>query len=186
MLAREAFERSRDLAGRVANAYLRKLPTSIEAREIHTIALGGLWEVALKYHGLPKNEFEAMAIVRIRGAIADDLRKRDDFPRLAREGYGKLWRMLHSDALENLDSIEQYKVFSRIEEAVDRRDRARWLLKMVGRLPEQQRLIMGRLLTGETQSEIGRSLGLSQARVCQVVTAARDALRENWEGRMRR
>lgn len=178
----EAFEQHRPLAARVALAYLRKLPSSIERREIKNIALGGLWETALRHHALPKLEFEAMAIVRIRGAIADELRARDHFPRRVRQGYGESFRMLNPSDFDTVDALRRQHLDSQhLEEVLDEHAEHRWLASMMERLPPQQRLMVERLLAGESQREIADSLGLTPVRVCQVVGEARQDLEQAWQ-----
>ena len=180
----EAFDQYRDLAHRIALGYLRKLPQSVEAVEIQTVALGGLWDAALRHHRLPEAEFEAVAIVRIRGAIIDDLRARDDFPRRARKSFGKLWQILHADGFSTTETIRQYTVALNIEEDLDQHARLRWLDAAIETLPRQQRVAMRHSVDGKIQPEIAKELGVTAARVSQIMKVARETLSERWQRRM--
>ncbi len=182
----EVFERHRGLAHRVALGYLRKLPQSIEASEVQTVALGGLWDAALRHHRLPEGEFEAMALVRIRGAIIDDLRTRDDFPRKARKGFGKLWQILYADGFSTTETIRQYTVGMNIEEDLDQHTQVRWLMQSIETLPPQQGAVMREAFEGKAQAEIAKNIGLTAARVSQIMAAARETLRDRWQRKMAR
>jgi RNA polymerase sigma factor (sigma-70 family) len=164
--------------------YLRKLPRSIEAIEVQTVALGGLWDAALRHHQLPDGEFTAMAMVRIRGAIIDDLRTRDDFPRRARKTFGKLWQILYSDGFSTTETIRQYTVAHNIEEDLDQQTQIRWLTDSIETLPPQQRAVMQAAFGGKIQSEIAKELGVTPARVSQIMGAARETLSARWGRKM--
>jgi RNA polymerase sigma factor (sigma-70 family) len=182
----EVFDRHRGLAHRIAMGYLRKLPKSIEAIEIKTVALGGLWDAALRYHDLPDEEFTAMAMVRIRGAIIDDLRTQDDFPRRARKSFGKLWQILYSDGFSTTETIRQFTVALNIEEDLDRHSQNLWLTRAVEALPRQQRIVMQETMGGKTQAEIARGIDVTPARVSQIMAEARMTLQERWQRKMER
>jgi RNA polymerase sigma factor (sigma-70 family) len=182
MTAREVFERHRGLARRIAGAYLKRLPGSISRMEIHTVALGGLWDVALRYHELPEEEFEGVAIVRVRGAITDHLRKADDFSRYARDrADGVVLRMVRFGSFGQWESVLAHDGQPiDLEGDLDGRRRARWVREACRDLPDQQRLVVGKILAGKTQREISLELALSQARICQVVRLAEQSLRARW------
>lgn len=167
----EAFERYRSLAGRIAGSYLKKLPGHIQTREVEQAALTGLWDAARRHHELPPEQFARIAAARISGAIVDEYRAQDPLPRVSRRGGGFL--MIHVDAIEDLDAFGEYaSPDPDMEGTIDRGHQPRWARLVAELLPEQQRLVMRRLLTGERQLEIGRSLGLTQARISQIVRAA--------------
>jgi len=180
----EVFERHRALAHRIAMGYLRKLPRSIEAVEIQTVALGGLWDAALRHHQLPDAEFTAMALVRIRGAIIDDLRTRDDFPRRARKTFGKIWQILYSDGFSTTETIRQFTVALNIEEDLDQHAKIRWLTDSIETLPPQQRTVMRAAFEGKIQPEIAKELGVTAARVSQIMGAARETLSGRWQRKL--
>src|SRR5271165_7204194 len=59
----------------------QKLPSSIEADELHSIGLSGLVEAARKYQPSREASFAGYAATRIRGAIQDELRRQDSMSR---------------------------------------------------------------------------------------------------------
>lgn len=58
---------------------------SMDAADLEQLGLMGLLE-ALRRYGEPDEEFEHFALVRVRGAILDELRRQDWRPRSARQG----------------------------------------------------------------------------------------------------
>ncbi|WP_227791798.1 FliA/WhiG family RNA polymerase sigma factor [Burkholderia sp. BE17] len=61
----------------------------LEADDLEQLGLMGLLE-ALRRYGEPDDEFEYFALVRVRGAILDELRRQDWRPRSARQGAHRL------------------------------------------------------------------------------------------------
>jgi len=65
----------------IVNRMRQKLPSSIEADELHSIGLSGLVEAARKYQPSREASFAGYAAIRIRGAIQDELRRQDSMSR---------------------------------------------------------------------------------------------------------
>ena len=65
----------------IVNRMRQKLPSSIEADELHSIGLSGLVEAARKYQPSREASFAGYAATRIRGAIQDELRRQDSMSR---------------------------------------------------------------------------------------------------------
>ncbi|HGL4260759.1 FliA/WhiG family RNA polymerase sigma factor [Burkholderia dolosa] len=61
----------------------------MEADDLEQLGLMGLLE-ALRRYGEPDDQFEYFALVRVRGAILDELRRQDWRPRSARQGAHRL------------------------------------------------------------------------------------------------
>ena len=59
----------------------RKLPSTIEADELHSIGLSGLVEAAHRYQPSVASSFAGYATPRIQGAILDELRRMDPMSR---------------------------------------------------------------------------------------------------------
>jgi len=62
----------------------KKLPSTIETEELHSIGLTGLVAAAQRYQPSRQGSFAAYAASRIRGAILDELRRLDSLSRLSR------------------------------------------------------------------------------------------------------
>lgn len=62
---------------------------AMDADDLEQLGLMGLLE-ALRRYGAPDDEFEHFALVRVRGAILDELRRQDWRPRTARQGAHRL------------------------------------------------------------------------------------------------
>lgn len=71
-------------ARRVAKRFARRLPSSVDADELVSAGYLGLADAIKKHHCLPKEDFDALARRRIRGAIQDELRGQDVLPRSER------------------------------------------------------------------------------------------------------
>ena len=74
---------------------LRRLPEdqiSVELDDLVNIGMIGLFDAATKYDSEAGQSFESFAEFRIRGAMLDELRRRDFFPRRLRAKANKLGR----------------------------------------------------------------------------------------------
>lgn len=70
----------RAIVGRV----IQKLPSYIEADDLYSVGLTGLVAAARNCHDFKKESFPGYAAIRIRGAIMDELRRKDSLSRGAR------------------------------------------------------------------------------------------------------
>ncbi len=81
------------LVRKIAYRVLRRLPEdqiSVELEDLVNIGMLGLFEADGKYDPEAGQSFESFAEFRIRGAMLDELRKRDFFPRRLRAKANKL------------------------------------------------------------------------------------------------
>ena len=86
-------ERYDKLVRRIAYRVLRKLPQSqinVELDDLINIGMIGLFEADTKFAPQAGQSFESFAEFRIRGAMLDELRKRDFFPRRLRAKANKV------------------------------------------------------------------------------------------------
>jgi len=167
------------MARRIAGIRRNSLPKYVLYEDLLAAAHVGLWRSALKHHRLPPAEFEAVAIVRIRGAIADELRSQDWLTRYARASFGQGLSRLHVDALKRTDSIRELSVRPDIEGDIDRADLSRELAEAVARLPKRERFIVRSLLRGREMGKIAIALRLSQPRASQLLKRAVELLRQS-------
>lgn len=83
------------LVRKIAYRVLRRLPEdqiSVELDDLINIGMLGLFDADSKYDPEAGQSFESFAEFRIRGAMLDELRKRDFFPRRLRAKANKLQR----------------------------------------------------------------------------------------------
>lgn len=83
------------LVRKIAYRVLRRLPEdqiSVELDDLINIGMLGLFDADSKYNPEAGQSFESFAEFRIRGAMLDELRKRDFFPRRLRAKANKLQR----------------------------------------------------------------------------------------------
>ncbi len=179
MTPAEAFSRWRRLAYRIANRYLKTLPSHVAKEDIEAAALGGLWDAALRHAAKGEDIFVRQASVRVKGAIRDELRRQDWLTRRARDADPAIRAPMSMEELEDrIDAIGAFSIDAELEWALDEKRRRRWLWQKSGGLPEQQKLVFQRILRGERQVDIASDLGLTAARISQILAEASVALRK--------
>ncbi len=177
-LALEMFERHLPLARRMALAATRKYRLA-RGEDLSAAADGGLWETALRYAELAEGEFKSLAVMRIWGAILDELRASDWLPRRAREKHGARFQEI---AIDSLTPARRERLQSEVafhwdpEEDLEASDRVHRLGKAMDRLPWRWAMILRCYLGGEKMREIGERLGISEMRVSQIVNKAASEL----------
>ena len=77
-------ERYIPLVNRVLKTIVKHLPKHVDADDLHGIGLLGLMTALPKYQPLKEKTFSGYLVLRIRGAIIDELRRMDYLPRSAR------------------------------------------------------------------------------------------------------
>lgn len=133
----EVFARHKPLALRVAKGIARTLPRHVSAEDLHQAALVGLWESTRKYHALPPGEFAAVATVRMRGAVIDEIRALQWLPRRNRKRFDEPPKYVYLDAFEALDYFVALSTRPDIEGDIDFVRRSRALVKATRKLPTQ-------------------------------------------------
>lgn len=84
------------LVERIARSFLRKVPSHVTAEELVSAGVVGLLEAADRYDSSRGIPFDRFASSRVRGAILDDLRRRDLMARDARSESKKLEHAMDS------------------------------------------------------------------------------------------
>jgi RNA polymerase sigma factor FliA len=72
------------LVKKVVTALARHLPPQVDIDDLHSVGTIGLIAAVRRYDSNQEKTFEAYAVMRIRGAILDELRRLDSLPRTAR------------------------------------------------------------------------------------------------------
>ena len=125
--------------------------------------------------------FKTFATRRVTGAFCDGLRNADWVPRLVRARketpvvmqQGKILYNDNGDEKTKDDSLPRY--IDRQLDALERRDEVRHALR--GLRKTERIILLLYYLDGKTMVQIGESLGLSESRVSQVMTATKAFLR---------
>ncbi|MEO1174886.1 MAG: sigma-70 family RNA polymerase sigma factor, partial [Myxococcota bacterium] len=84
------------LVERIARSFLRRVPSHVTAEELVSAGVVGLLEAADRYEASRGIPFDRFASSRVRGAILDDLRRRDLMARDARSESKKLEQAIDS------------------------------------------------------------------------------------------
>jgi RNA polymerase sigma factor (sigma-70 family) len=147
------------LADKLANWKCRVLPRTVYVEELKSAAYFGLVDAASKYEP-DRGAFESYARVRIAGAMQDYLRELSWGARGAARGRVRL------------DD----------DPAAPVEPGAGELFALVtARLAPERRHVMQRYyLDGRTQQEVAAEVGLSKARVCQILGECREQIRAAW------
>jgi RNA polymerase sigma factor for flagellar operon FliA len=198
------------LVKRLAHHMKAKLPPSVEVDDLVQAGMIGLLDAISRYEETHGAQFETYAVLRIRGAMLDELRNSDWLPRSMRQNMAKLLKLSLADYQDMLSDggghqLVYYEDFHDNEGndsfldryAVDDADPLRSLLDgdfrqavidAIDALPPREKILMGLYYEEEMNlKEIGAVMGVSESRVSQLHTQAvarlRAALREQaWTG----
>ena len=176
------------LVHRLARRMALRAPASIVRDDLLSAGTYGLFDSLIRNRGDGGASFACYARMRIRGAIYDELRANDWLPRRARQknrpepecGPARPMAVIRFDDLlqgpdealacngpdgDPLEVLERKRVRSRLYEAVSE-------------LPERDRLVVHlHYFKGMQIREIGKFLGVSEARVSQIHHRALGRLR---------
>ncbi len=179
------------LIQRIAQNLARRLPTHVGTSALDDLVAAGraaLFDVLRHGKLSPRTEGFAFYLrVRLRGAMLDDLRKRDFLPRRTRKRGETADEEVSRTVVswEDLSVGRERAAVSQVQdtpldlaEAAATRTR---LLRAVSALPDRERLIVTmHYLEGVRFKEIGSLLGVSEPRISQLHSRAMDALREQF------
>jgi RNA polymerase sigma factor FliA len=202
---------------RIARSFSNKLPRHLTLDDLVGAGFVALVEHQGRHRGLPPDEFERTAILRIRGSMRDELRKADPLSRrmrhrqreiarattnltqaygrpptaeevashlgLAEEAFHLSERLRHASSRDPADAsaFDRYADANTPdpEQATSRSERLDRLRTAMGALPERLRDILTMHFGQDlTLREIGNIIGVTEARVCQLVGTAVKALKQ--------
>lgn len=83
------------LVKKVVSSVARNLPSQVEVDDLHSVGTMGLIAAVRRYDVTQEKTFEAYAMLRIRGAVLDELRRLDYLPRTARATARQLQGAVH-------------------------------------------------------------------------------------------
>lgn len=160
-------EQNVEFARGCAKMWMRRLGKVIEPDELFSIAYEGLCDAAARFSP-DRGTFRSYAFTRIRGAIVDEARVR-----LGREGTVRPHR-IPAHAISSLEELDSSGFQARADDdSIDSIESRDFIDCMLAQLPEREKLCMTLLLLeGLHQYEIAEVLGVTPARVSQLVASA--------------
>ncbi len=187
VVERELLERYSPLVRKIAGGIQRKLPGNVLREDLVAAGMGGLWDAIRRHSDGPSESFDWYVRVRIRGAILDELRAQDWLPRRARaaaeaasgtDAYVPPPAIVRFDDASEWEQNHALRDFSNGEALVAARERYTATVAAVEQLPERERRIVSQhYFHGVKLKDLGIELGVSEARVSQIHSAALGRLR---------
>lgn len=162
----------------IAKRFARRLPASVAQDDLLGAGALGLIDSVVRRRGDDESSFACYTRIRIRGAIFDELRSHDWLPRRSRnsekqpsQGAPHPVAVLH---LEDLPAGSEKSQADRCSdagplEALATKRIASMLRRELDQLPQRDRLVLHlHYFKGMRLKEIGRLLGVSEARISQI------------------
>jgi len=161
-----------------ARRFSRRLPPSVAHDDLLGAGALGLIDSVVRRRGDDEGSFACYTRIRIRGAIFDELRSHDWLPRRSRsaersnkEGVPQPVAVVHFEDLPSgadRTPADQQKDGDPLE-MLSKKRIATLLRQELEQLPERDRLVLHlHYFKGMRLKEIGRLLGVSEARVSQI------------------
>ncbi len=171
----------------LARRFSRRLPPSVSHDDLLGAGTLGLVDSVLRRRGSDKNSFECYTRIRIRGAMYDELRAHDWLPRRCRSQQKEVKKgaphpvaVIHFDDLppgSERTPADQTDHWNPIEVLAKKRI-ASLLKEEINQLPKRDQLVLRlHYFRGMQLKEIGRLLGVSEARISQIHHRALSQLR---------
>lgn len=162
----------------IAKRFSRRLPSSVAHDDLLGAGALGLIDSLARRRGDDEGSFTCYTRIRIRGAIFDELRSHDWLPRRSRtqkqrksHGEPPPVAVIHFDDLPantNRIPVERSQENNPLE-ALLRKQVAILLKQELNLLPKRDRLVLHlHYFKGMRLKEIGRLLGVSEARISQI------------------
>jgi RNA polymerase sigma factor for flagellar operon FliA len=161
----------------IARRFSKRLPASVAQDDLLGAGALGLIDSVVRRRGDDEGSFACYTRIRIRGAIFDELRSHDWLPRRSRHaeqtesGPPKPVAVVHFDDLptEADRTPADRSTETNPLNALTRKRMAALLQQELNQLPERDRLVLHlHYFRGMRLKEIGRLLGVSEARVSQI------------------
>lgn len=153
------------LARTVAAQMERKL--KMPYGELTTQSMIAAWEAAREYSGKIHPDFYQFAYYTIKHRLVDQIRS--EFGRTS-GGNSRVHDKVHTP-IDPHDVV--FKVVGQEERAYERIEREMQVASILVRLPERQREVLTKFFfDGLTLTEIGRQMGVTESRACQLKSKA--------------
>jgi RNA polymerase sigma factor FliA len=162
----------------IARRFAKRLPASVSQDDLLGAGALGLLDSVVRRRGDDEDSFSCYSRIRIRGAIFDELRAHDWLPRRSRSTEKKeVTGAPHPVAVIHFDDLPHGKERQPSSttgednplDALTRKRKISTLCRELETLPERDRLVIRmHYFRGMRLKEIGRLLGISEARVSQI------------------
>lgn len=162
----------------IARRFSKRLPASVAQDDLLGAGALGLIDSVVRRRGDDESSFACYTRIRIRGAIFDELRAHDWLPRRSRsadnkdrEGPPRPVAVIHFDDLgTEADRTPADRSIGKDPlSALSKKRLATVLRQELGQLPDRDRLVLHlHYFKGMRLKEIGRFLGVSEARISQI------------------
>lgn len=190
----ERFAEAMPLARATAAKYFRRCGGAVPLEDLVSWGAEGLWEAARRFDDTRGVPFRCYALLRIRGAIVDAVRRSEVVPRrgarnrrLGEQELG-LRQALFLSTCEALGSLRRWAFEGDEATALDDSPEAeaivgelesrRQLSALIARLPKRERELVQRHYFGEDDlQDVAKALGISKSRTSHIHLAALARLR---------
>lgn len=171
-------ERYTPTAKRIAGYYKRRVPRSVLMEDLTAAAMGGLWD-AIRLQPDVGEGFQWYVVVRIKGAVLDELRAQDWLPRRFRSSLKDGKTAPVRIAVEEM-TREHLTSTSDVDDEAQRGTWARILIESMDDVlsHREKRVVFGHYFRGEKFRDMGKELGVSEPRVSQIHAVAIEKLRD--------
>jgi RNA polymerase sigma factor for flagellar operon FliA len=171
----------------IARRFSKRLPASVAHDDLLGAGALGLIDSVVRRRGDDESSFACYTRIRIRGAIFDELRSHDWLPRRSRnadpqenDGPPRPVAVIHFDDLgtEADRTPADKSAATNPLHALTQKRMATVVKHELGQLPQRDRLVLHlHYFKGMRLKEIGRLLGVSEARISQIHHRALGQLR---------
>jgi RNA polymerase sigma factor for flagellar operon FliA len=175
----QRFNAFRRMARRIGQGFAMRAPEALRD-DLLAAAARGLWSSALRFRALDDEQFERVAMVRVRGAIRDELRSADV---LSRHGRLRVNRGLDPETVKvSLDELGDGHGLATSDDAspaeqVEQRQRNALLFAKLAELPEREaRILRSHYFEDVPLRVIAAAMQVSEARVSQMHARALNRL----------
>jgi RNA polymerase sigma factor (sigma-70 family) len=168
------------IARRMARAFMRRLPSNVQADDLEQAALLGIVDAMRRRPNDSGAAFDWYVCVRIRGEILDELRRQDWASRRRRHGPAPPTIIRFDDLDERWEELFEGPSSSPEASAITRCDADKaWETP----LPPRMRAVMTeRFQRGRRQEDVANDAGVSAPRICQLERRALGAMRMKLTG----
>lgn len=158
--------------GRVAGGWARRRGLSHEFDMLHNAALLGLEQAARRFDPKINARFKTVCLWRVTGEMGDACRRSDDMSRVARKQHRDSGMPAVVTSIDALDATEQRRLKAVIpaKAEINQHELNREVVEALSMVPvgKSRDVVKAYYLEGLKMHEIGKRMGLSESRICQI------------------